>query len=113
MADLSEILRDSFSKTVGHGIFNHDCFSATIGLYLTTCTRLLQLCLDSRRLSAEQLLMVLNFLKEYRVSVAACVVFGYKSGASYDNHVWEGLASLDELLPQVLVWLRLFPLSAS
>lgn len=97
-----EFLREAFQQTLGHGYFTIDAWSATTGLYLSTCARLLPLC-HSIGLPAAQLLMILNFLKEYRVSAAACVVFGYKSGSTYEAHVWEGLETLDRLLPEVFL----------
>lgn len=95
-----EDLKDTFRQTLGHGNFTFECWTATTGIYISSCARLLPLWLASG-LHAAQLLMVLNFLKEYRVAAAACVVFGYKSSSSYEAHVWEGLTCLDRILPEV------------
>lgn len=101
MEDLVGHIHDEFQRTLGHGLYTGNCWTATVGFNEISFARLLPLCLSSCLLSTRQLLMVLNFLKEYRVEAAACVVFGYKSPSTYETHVWEGLEHLDELLHDV------------
>lgn len=48
-----------------------------------------------------QLLMVLNFMKEYRSEAAATLSFGYRSESTYEKYVWAGLHLLDYHLPDV------------
>lgn len=97
--DFEEIER-TFKETLGHGNFTLKGWTASIGISPPVAIRLRRYL--GTAMTIMHLLMVLNFLKEYRVESAAALSFGYRSESTYEKYIWTGLKILDYNLPDVL-----------
>ncbi len=97
---IKDDIQKTFEDTVGHGNFTIRGWTSTMGISLPSGIRLRKLLFEV--MSVVQLLMVLNFLKEYRHETAAALSFGYRSEATYEKYIWSGLELLDYYLPEVL-----------
>jgi len=88
----------AFQKDIGNGHYTLDSWIATIGIWMPPAVALRHL-IPSTELATRELLLVLHFLKEYRVSAAACLSFNYRARSTIEEHVWRHLRVLDDFLP--------------
>lgn len=94
-----EKIETAFKETVGHGNFTPRGWTSTMGISMPSAIRLRKYL--GTAMTIVQLLMVLNFLKEYRTESAAALSFGYRSESTYEKYIWTGLQALDYHLPDV------------
>lgn len=100
MSKVEADLIQTFTATLGRGHFTIDGWIATIGIWMAPAILLREL-VPIEQMRTFQLLLVLNFLKEYRAEAAACLQFGYRAESTYEYYAWEGLKLLDHFLPSV------------
>lgn len=99
-----ESIIESFKNTLGHSRFSPRALSEAIGGDLHEISALLHTLNDEKDadpVPAVDLLMALNFLKEYRGEDIAALTFGLLSNHTYENRIWAALQTIDLRLPSV------------
>jgi hypothetical protein len=100
--DIKNEIETAFKESVGHGNFTSRGWASTMGITMPSAIRLKKYL--GATMTVLQLLMVLNFLKEYRTEAAAALSFGYRSDSTYEKYIWTCLRLLDYHLPEVLIF---------